>query len=220
MSSQSDRRTIAIGDVHGCYELLIELVERRIIFNPAKDMLVFLGDYLDRGMRSKEVVDFVAGLKQHYPRQIVLLKGNHEELALRALLCSGDDKECLPDRIPWYLNGGHATVNSYGGFTSAQKDLVPFIRSLDLYYETEFHIFVHAGVPFGKSPETASEGELLWDRSFSYDGRKTLIVGHTPRSRIERLRNIICLDTGAFMTGTLSAYDVLNEKAYQAIAIS
>ena len=147
-------------------------------------------------------------------------RATNEELALRALLCSGDEKACTPDIFPWYLNGGHATVNSYRGFGKAQKALIPFIRSLDLYYETESHIFVHAGVPYGKSPETASEGELLWDRSFSYDGRKTLIVGHTPRSRIERLRNIICLDTGAFMTGTLSAYDVLNEKAYQATAIS
>ena len=220
MSSESESRTIAIGDIHGCYELLIELVERRIIYNPAKDRLVFLGDYLDRGMRSREVVDFVTELKQNYAGQIVLLKGNHEELALRALLCSGDEKACAPDIISWYLNGGHATVNSYGGFAKARKALIPFIRSLDLYYETESHIFVHAGVPYGKSPETASEGELLWDRSFSYDGRKTLIVGHTPKSGIERLRNIICLDTGAFMTGTLSAYDVLNEKAYQATAIS
>jgi serine/threonine protein phosphatase 1 len=216
MSSPSERRTIAIGDIHGCYELLIELVERRIIFNPAEDRLIFLGDYLDRGTGSKEVVEFVTELKQNYPGQIVLLKGNHEELALRALLCSGDEKACASDRMLWYLNGGRATVDNWGGIENARNTLIPFIRSLDLYYETETHIFVHAGVPYGKSPETASEGELLWDRSFSYNGKKTLVVGHTPKSGIERVRNIICLDTGAFMTGTLTAYDILNERAYQA----
>jgi len=215
MKRETVSRLIGIGDIHGCYELLLDLVERSIMFDPDEDRLVFLGDYLDRGANSKEVVDYVSGLKKHYPGQIVLLKGNHEDLALRAMLCIGDEEACTHARMLWYLNGGEATVNSFRGIEKARQTLIPFIGSLELYHETEEHIFVHAGIPYGKSPETASSDEILWDRSYSYSGRKTLIVGHSPKSEIERLKNIICLDTGAFMTGKLSAYDVLNEKAYQ-----
>jgi serine/threonine protein phosphatase 1 len=215
MKRETVSRLIGIGDIHGCYELLLDLVERRIMFDPDEDRLVFLGDYLDRGANSKEVVDYVSGLKKHYPGQIVLLKGNHEDLALQAMLRTGDEEACRHARMLWYLNGGEATINSFQGIERARQALIPFIGSLELYHETEEHIFVHAGIPHGKSLETVSSDEILWDRSYSYDGRKTLIVGHTPTSEIERLRSIICLDTGAFMTGKLSAYDVLNEKAYQ-----
>ncbi len=218
MKRETVRRLIGIGDIHGCYELLLNLVERNIIFDPYEDRLVFLGDYLDRGADSKEVVDYVLGLKKNYPGNIVLLKGNHEDLALRAMRCTGDEEACANAKLLWHLNGGQATVKSFQGIEKARQTLIPFIRSLELYHETEEHIFVHAGIPYGKSPETASSDEMLWDRSHSYNGRKTLIVGHSPKSEIERLRNIICLDTGAFMTGKLSAYDVLNEKAYQTTA--
>ena len=218
MKRETVSRLIGIGDIHGCYELLLDLVERSVMFDPDEDRLVFLGDYLDRGANSKEVVDYVSGLKKHYPGQIVLLKGNHEDLALRAMLCIGDEEACTHARMLWYLNGGQATVNSFRGIEKARQTLIPFIGSLELYHETEEHIFVHAGIPYGKSPETASSDEILWDRSYSYNGRKTLIVGHSPKSKIERLKNIISLDTGAYMTGKLSGYDVLNKKAYQTAA--
>jgi len=218
MKRETVSRLIGIGDIHGCYELLLDLVERSVMFDPDEDRLVFLGDYLDRGANSKEVVDYVSGLKKHYPGQIVLLKGNHEDLALRAMLCIGDEEACTHARMLWYLNGGEATVNSFRGIEKARQTLIPFIGSLELYHETEEHIFVHAGIPYGKSPETASSDEILWDRSYSYNGRKTLIVGHSPKSKIERLKNIISLDTGAYMTGKLSGYDVLNKKAYQTAA--
>ena len=216
MKKETLRRLIAIGDIHGCYELLLELLERSIIFDPDEDRLVFLGDYLDRGASSKEVVDYVWELKKHYPGQIVLLKGNHEDLALRSMLCAEDEDACTNARLLWYLNGGQATVDSFHGIEKARQTLIPFIGTLKLYHETEEHIFVHAGIPYAKSIETASADEILWDRSFSYNGRKTLIVGHSPKSEIRRVGNIICLDTGAFMTGKLSAYDVINEKVYQA----
>ncbi len=76
---------------------------------------------------------------------------------------------------------------------------------------------MHAGLPDGKDPGAATTEELLWNRDFSYDGKKTLVVGHTPRSVVvSNLNNgkIICVDTGAYMTGILSAYDVTNDQAY------
>jgi len=218
MKRETIRRLIGIGDIHGCYDVLLDLIERSIMFSPDEDRLVFLGDYLDRGAKSKEVVDYISGLKKNYPRQIVLLKGNHEDLALRAMLCAEGEEGCTNARLLWYFNGGRATVNSFQGIEKARQTLIPFIGSLELYHETDKYIFVHAGIPYGKSPETASSDEMLWDRSYSYNGRKILIVGHSPKSDIERFGNVICLDTGAFMTGKLSAYDILNEKAYQTTA--
>ncbi len=216
MTKERLNRLIGIGDIHGCYDLLLDLVEQSIMFKPDEDRLVFLGDYLDRGANSKKVVDYVSALRKNYPGQIILLKGNHEDLALRALQCTGDDENCTNAKLLWFLNGGKATIDSFQGLEEAGKTLIPFIDSLELYHETDEYIFVHAGIPHGKNPETASTDEILWDRSFSYNGRKILIVGHTPKSEINRWRNIVCLDTGAFITGKLSAYDVLHEKVYQA----
>lgn len=215
MRGETYERLIAIGDIHGRHDLLTNLVERRIIFNPAKDRLVFLGDYIDRGPRSKEVVDFIVALRERHPGQIVLLRGNHEDLASNALTDNRSD--ILPHAyMLWVLNGGLATINSYGGLEKAREALTPFVRSLAYYYETETHIFVHAGIPYGKSLKTVSADEMLWDRSLSYEGYKTLVVGHTPQPGVVRLGNILCLDTGAYSTGILSAYDVLADRVYQA----
>ena len=217
MIRKSVQRLIAIGDIHGCYALLKTLVERRIMFSAETDRLIFMGDYLDRQERSKDVITYVSNLKRLYPAQIVLLKGNHEEMAYHALISTPG---FLPNNAKtlWYLNGGHATVLSYGGFQAAKEALIPFIESLERYYETGSHIFVHAGIPSGADVKTAPDAELLWDRSFSYAGEKTLIVGHTPGSGVARIGNIICVDTGAYRTGILSAYDVLNDTTYEAMA--
>ena len=217
MIRKNDKRLIAIGDIHGCYALLKTLVERRIMFSAETDRLIFMGDYLDRQERSKDVITYVSNLKRLYPAQIVLLKGNHEEMAYHALM--GASGSLLNNaKVLWYLNGGHATILSYGGFGAAKEALIPFIESLERYYETDSHIFVHAGIPSGADVKTAPDAELLWDRSLSYAGEKTLIVGHTPGSGVAKLGNIICVDTGAFRTGILSAYDVLNDTTYEATA--
>ena len=218
MRAETAGRLIAIGDIHGCYDLLTNLVELGIIFNPSKDRLVFLGDYIDRGPRSREVVDYISGLRKRYPEQIVLLKGNHEEMAFNALADSQAEKTWSDAHMLWIINGGQATINSYRGIEKAREALLPFIRSLEYYSETETHIFVHGGIPYGKTLKTVEGDELLWDRSLSYEGQKTLVVGHTPRAEVERLGNILCLDTGAYATGILSAYDVLANRVYQAKA--
>lgn len=208
------RRQIAVGDIHGCFDLLKALIDHVIAFDPGGDMLVFLGDYIDRGRMSREVVAYVSALRENYPDRVVLLKGNHEELALHALAETGQDRE----RALWRLNAGDDTISSYGTIDEARDVLLPFIESLELSYETDTHLFVHGGIPSGKELHTASLEDLLWDRSLSYQGEKILVVGHTPKSRVARFNNgkIICIDTGAYMTGILSAYDVINDTVYTA----
>jgi serine/threonine protein phosphatase 1 len=206
------KRQLAIGDVHGHVDLLKKLIEKIVGFSPDEDMLVFMGDYIDRGKKSADVVQYLITLKEKYPDSTVLLKGNHEDLAYNALTAKYPEKEMLY----WFLNGGGETISSFGGIQNARQHLVPFVESLQLYFETDTHIFVHGGIPEGKDLHTATYEELIWDRSFSYDGRKILVVGHTPKSRVAKFNNghVIDVDTGAFMTGILSAYDVINDQVY------
>ncbi len=206
------KRQIAVGDIHGCFDLLNILVEKIIRFTADEDMLIFMGDYIDRGKKSKEVVQYLVALKEKFPDNVILLKGNHEDLAYDALTARDPEKEMLF----WRLNGGTATIISFSGIRNARECLIPFIEPLQLYYETDTHIFVHGGIPNGKGLNSATPEELLWDRDFSYDGEKTLVVGHTAKSTVTNFNHgkIICVDTGAYMTGILSAYDVINNKVY------
>jgi serine/threonine protein phosphatase 1 len=117
----------------------------------------------------------------------------------------------------WELNGGRYTIKSYGGFDQARESLMPFIRSLQIYQQTDDFIFVHGGIPSGKTIENACEEELLWERDIeSYVG-KTVVVGHTPQISVRRFDHAIVIDTGAFHYGKLSAYDVVNDTIYSAI---
>lgn len=206
------RRHIAVGDIHGCFGLLKPLIETTIGFRPQEDLLVFLGDYIDRGRQSKEVVRYLTALRERSPERVILLKGNHEELAYNALTAG----EWGKDMALWRLNDGDETITSFGSVTEARTVLVPFIESLRLSYETDTHIFVHGGIPSGEDLRTALPEDLLWDREFAYRGEKPLIVGHTPKSRVTKLAEgkIVCVDTGAYVSGLLSAYDALNDKIY------
>jgi serine/threonine protein phosphatase 1 len=207
-------RIIGIGDLHGCFDLLKKLVEEVIRFNPDNDQLVFLGDFLDRNEKVKEVVVYLSELKHRYPKQIVLLMGNHEQLCYQILT----DMHIPFDIAMWKEQGGQATLDSFGSYDSCKNILIPFIEQLKLHHETPTHIFVHAGIPYGKTLETATPHELLWDRNNSYRGDKTLIVGHCIHKAVTKYHNnIVAVDTGAFLRGKLSAYDILNDKIYQAV---
>jgi serine/threonine protein phosphatase 1 len=211
------KRIIALSDVHGEFELLKELVENQIRFNPSTDKLIMIGDFFDRGRNSKQVVDYIKKLKKQYPEQIVLLMGSHEDLAYHALMNINDSYYLGDPMKLWLINGGQATIDSFGGLKKTRRELIPFIENLQLYFETRTHIFVHGGIPKGKTLKTASPQELLWDRDLNYKGKKTLVVGHTPHREVTTIGNIVCIDTAAFMSGKLSAYDCLNRKVYQAI---
>jgi serine/threonine protein phosphatase 1 len=117
----------------------------------------------------------------------------------------------------WLENGGRETLSNFQSSDEAKSLLIPFVESLSLYYETDKYLFVHGGLPRGKNLKTATQEDLLWDRSLSYNGSKTLIVGHTPQAKVTRIGNIICIDTEAYLSGVLSGFDVLNNRAYQTL---
>ena len=191
------KRQFALGDPHGCLNLVIALLNK-IDFNPKEDHLTVMGDMLDRGSNSKGVIEFLSKLRKDNPDSVVLLKGNHEDMAYKYFTA-----KTAYERNDWWdtwrLNGGIESIESFGDEYNAKKILIPFIESLSMWYETDSHIFVHAGLPCGKSLQTATWNELLWDREFDYCGDKILVVGHTIHKEVVLYdNNILACDTGAF----------------------
>ncbi|MBF0536687.1 MAG: serine/threonine protein phosphatase [Nitrospirae bacterium] len=206
------KRQIAIGDIHGCHSLVVDLIEEVIRFDPDTDQLIFIGDYIDRGDKSMHVVNYIVSLKNKYPENIVLLMGNHELLAHSAFKTRYSNHIQL-----WFINGGINTINSFGNYANAQRLLMPFIDTLLYYYETDSHIFVHGGIPMAETLHSAQPKALLWDRNYDRYRGKPIIVGHTPHKTVTKYKNAIVIDTGAVYTGRLSAYDAINDCTYEAV---
>lgn len=193
---KSEGRIFAVGDIHGCYDKLRELMEIiDIDFNA--DSLVFMGDYIDRGSHSYEVIRYLMGLKEHHSN-VCFLKGNHE-LMLENYLSD-------IDRTTFLVNGGRHTLKSYrdhGGEGSypIPADHLDFLGSLSLYHETDRYIFVHAGLSAEIPLNMQGSEELLWVREkfvlSDHDFGKRVIFGHTPFSEPLVTRNKIGIDTGA-----------------------
>lgn len=184
-----------------------------------------MGDYVDRGPDSKGVIDKIISLRQQCC--VITLKGNHEDMMYKALSTDSDT-----DVGNWMHNGGLETLKSYGDIDLllSSKDLskvlgthMHFLETLELYYETDTHIFVHASPEMLTPLKDQPEAYLIWrrpqakdeDSNHTHISGKTIISGHTAQSsgKPEYLsdKNII-IDTGCFFTGVLTAYDILEDK--------
>ena len=191
-------RHYAIGDVHGRFDLLGRALEAIGDLEAQDARLVLLGDYVDRGPQSREVVDKLIELSAS--DRVVCLRGNHEELMVDGL--AGDPDETLT----WLLNGGQTTVESYGGeIPLAHLD---WMRALPVSYETDHHFFVHAGVRPGVPLDAQDSRDMVWIRGPFLDSDedfgKHVVHGHSPDVEPELRPNRTNLDTGAYDTGTLT----------------
>ncbi|MBC8351325.1 MAG: serine/threonine protein phosphatase [Planctomycetes bacterium] len=207
------RRTIAIGDIHGCAKALAALID--VIEPTEDDVIVPLGDYVDRGPESRAVVDLLIELVDRC--QLVPLLGNHEAMMLDAL-------ESAEVREFWYGVGGRETVESYGG----SLDELPFehsvfLRGLNRYYETDSHMFVHANYDASLTLDQQPDRLLLWEHVVHtlpprHCSGKTAIVGHTPQGTGEILDMdyLVCIDTYCVGGGWLTALDVESGTVWQA----
>jgi len=206
----------AIGDIHGCYDKLVALMEQLDI-DYSQDTVVFLGDYIDRGPDSFQVVDYLLRFKARHPGTI-FLKGNHEALLLRYL--EGRDR-------PIYLvNGGRQTLASYRQNTMRPaddpipQDHIDFFNSLDLYYATEDYIFVHAGIRPGVPLEFQTEEDLLWIRAAfihtPWVPERRVVYGHTPTRKPQIHENRIGIDTGAVYGGHLTCVKLPQQTFFNA----
>lgn len=209
-------KTIVIGDIHGCYNELKNLIyklEESGEYNKDEDKLIFLGDYLDRGMNSRLVVQFIRDLQKDNDNVIALM-GNHEDMALNCIN-HGD--------ICWAYNGGDKTMDSYEGFETQFFDDLKWIEALPLYHEDEHFIYVHAGVDLDKSLKEQSRDDLLWVRDdFTYSEKeyhKRVVFGHTPTmffgkgyKPVYTLGNNIGIDTGCVFGGALTALIIEDDE--------
>ena len=210
------KKIFAIGDIHGTVDKLAVLMDKiPIDFN--NDILVFIGDYIDRGPSSFEVVDYLVGLKQDHP-DIVFLKGNHEDMLQRYLAGS--------DRFTYLYNGGQQTLDSYlnrenkSEFSPIPADHLDFYESLVLFYETEDYIFVHAGMRENVPLKKQKPQELMWIREDFIDSKfnfgKKVIFGHTPFQKPLVQRNKIGIDTGAVYGNQLTCIQLPDEIFFTA----
>ncbi len=211
-------RIFAVGDIHGCYTKLVDLMERIKIHNK-KDILVFLGDYIDRGDQSREVVDYLVRLKKQRPNTVFLL-GNHEQMLLEYL--NGEMVK------PYLINGGQKTLNSYMGQKGVKAPQDPmalfpmehleFFNSLIPLFEFQDYIFVHAGLRCGIPIERQKPSDLLWIREDFYFSKgefeKTIVFGHTPFPEPFVFNNKIGIDTGAVYGNKLTAVELSARKFY------
>lgn len=211
-------RTIVIGDIHGCYYELKELMDylkTEKKYNPDSDKLVFLGDYIDRGEDSRLVIRFVRNLQENNPNVIALM-GNHEDMAISYF--DGDRFSS------WEYNGYEHTIKSYKNHMDELKDDIEWMRGLPLYHEDDNFIYVHAGIDLYSPMEKQSRNTLLWVRDefiYSYkEYPKRIIFGHTPqigKPYLTFTKNI-CIDSGCCFGGALTALiieDGIERNFYQ-----
>lgn len=206
-------RTIAIGDIHGCSTALRALIDA---INPQSDDTVIpLGDYVDRGIDSKGVLDQLIELSDRC--NLVPILGNHDQMMLHA-------RDGRSDFQFWLNCGGDAALDSYG--SSRKLDLIPrdhirFLETCRSYFETETHIFLHANYKPHVPVEQFDDHTIRWLslRDFIPPKRhcsgKIIVVGHTPQTEILDLGHLICLDTGVWKDGWLTALDVESGKTWQ-----
>ena len=216
-------RAYAVGDVHGRLDLLDQLldkihedIKRR---PPRKVLLVFVGDLIDRGPNSAQVVERLRTYRRPAVETVFLL-GNHEEVLLRIL--SGD-----ADMITkWRLFGGKECLDSYGVDTAKLAGLkkeealevirkaiprehVEFLQTFDDSCRFGDYLFVHAGIRPGVEIDQQRQSDLRWIREpFLFDETDhgfVVVHGHTIRPEVEMRPNRIGIDTGAYKSGVLTA---------------
>jgi serine/threonine protein phosphatase 1 len=208
----------AIGDVHGRDDLL-EMMHARIEawhrwrHADARGVIVYLGDYIDRGAKSAQAIDrIMAGVPGF---ESVCLRGNHEELMLD---CLDTDDEIV--WMNWLGNGGRETMASLGlGLSDAGDSIalakalgstrLQWLERLRLTYQAGNYLFVHAGIVPGRPLDQQKPKDLIWIRDRFLDSEVDhgfiVVHGHTPSETPEWKANRINVDTGATFYGQLTA---------------
>ncbi len=207
------KRTIAIGDIHGCAVALEELL-RRIAPTP-DDTIITLGDYVDRGPDSRRVIELLLDLRSR--TTLISLLGNHEIMMLSAR----EEENTAPF---WLFCGGRETLASYGGsLTRVPESHWQFLMACEFVHETEQFFFVHANYDPQRALADQDEHVMCWQHlndplTPPHASGKIAVVGHTPQpSGLPLLKpHLYCLDTYCFGGGWLTACEVATQTLWQA----
>lgn len=212
-ADNAQSRTIAIGDIHGCSRAVDTILAA--IGPKDDDTIVVLGDFIDRGIDTKGVIERLVELSTQ--SHLIVIQGNHEQMLLDAI----EDRS----KLRRWLQYGESTLMSYGAETleSLPEEHIDFIRSTRDYFETPTHIFLHATYVPNLPIDDHSPLFLRWESfeptrlSPHYSGKK-VIVGHTRQEmgEILDLGFAACIDTGCYKGGWLTALDVTSGQIWQA----
>jgi len=222
----------AIGDIHGRLDLLKAIHEKisedaKDLSSEARKIIIYLGDYMDRGLHSKKVLDLLIE-SPLVEFETIHLKGNHEQKMLDFLDDSKFGKR-------WLNLGGGATIYSYGvrvpndvhatkRYDHIQEELkkhVPeahlkFLKGLRTSYISGDYLFAHAGIDPAKSLDKQLDHDFIWSNpSFlktTENFSKIIVHGHTIGTQPVIKPNRICIDTGAYLSGALTCL-VLKDKS-------
>jgi len=218
----ADTRVYALGDIHGRLDLLQDIheqIQADATDGPTRQVLVYLGDYIDRGRQSFDVIEALI----HEPLagfESIHLKGNHEDFLLR-FLEHGEQGE------NWFFNGGVATLNSYRVADVSMSDMygdldrvrdafiaampaahVAFYQRLKLMHSEADYLFVHAGIRPGVPVSRQTDNDLMWIRGpFLHTDEvfpQFVVHGHTPEFEPVIRHNRIGVDTQAYRSGVLT----------------
>ena len=224
----------AIGDIHGCIKQLVTL-QNKIFnypeYNKDEDLLLYLGDYIDRGPSPKDVINHILQLQTKGIKSIFLM-GNHELFMIDFLFNK------INNLSNWIINGADQTFKSYDlevaefikdGFednnidklrdiflSKLTKAHVHFFKNLKLTYTMGDYLFVHAGINPEKSLSEQNKMDFLWSRSDqffdkNFEFEKIIVHGHSPEKEVINFPYRINVDTGSFFSGKLSCV-CLNDK--------
>ena len=230
----------AIGDIHGCLKQLTSLLDKifnHFNFNKKNDLLVYLGDYIDRGSNSKDVINHILKLQKEKVNSIFLM-GNHEQIMIDFVFNKINN-------LRYWLNlGTDQTFKSYkieiaefikDGFeddkmdklrnvllNKLSNDHIHFLKNLSLSHSMGKYLFVHAGINPKKVLKDQDKMDFLWSRSDQFFDKnfkfeQIIIHGHTPEKEVINLPYRINIDTGCFFSGKLSSVclnDNNNERKF------
>jgi serine/threonine protein phosphatase 1 len=210
-------RLLAIGDIHGCWTALSTLTQSVPIRDD--DLVVTLGDYVDRGPDTRRVLEWV--IARYQAGRLIPLRGNHEIMMLEAR--EGED---MLDY--WIKVGGRSVLASYappgrpGQLSDIPSEHWIFLeRETRRFHETDTHFFVHANVvpdwPLNEQPDEI----VFWERCFEpipHMSGKIMICGHTPQTsmRPANFGHAVCIDTWAYRNGWLTCLDPATGQYWQA----
>ena len=230
----------AIGDIHGCLNQLVSIHEQILNYKNYKkeeDLLIYIGDYIDRGLKSKQVIDQILQLKNKEIKTVFLM-GNHEEMMIDFLFNKINNLE------NWLNYGADQTFKSYDievvefikdGFEDhiidkLRKVLIEklgnrhinFFKNLQLTFSAAQYLFVHAGIDPKKNLTDQSKQDYLWARSSDFfhkdfKAEKIIVHGHTPEKNVVNFPYRIGIDTGCYFSGKLSCVclnDVNDERNF------
>ena len=217
----------AIGDIHGCLSELTSLHKKILTqknFDVKEDIIIYLGDYIDRGKNSKKVIDQILKLKND-KINIINLLGNHDQFLVDFLINKNNNIK------NWLNFGADQTFRSYNieivefikdGFedkvidrlrdhflNNIEESHIDFFNNLELSYSTKNHLFVHAGINPQKKLSEQTKEDYLWSRSReffnkNFKSEKIIVHGHTPEENVISDPFRINVDSGCYFSGKLS----------------